>query len=95
MSSRLSLSFPEFGRYSGEQQTDPCNICLNHHTHFSKPSQWKSEKARALVVSLQVPIDAKVCQPWRRDVNRVITDTDFIPRWEKGKDKVKYSELYI
>ena len=55
---------------------------------MSSPSQWKSEQARALVTSLQVPIHSLVCRPCRQDVSRVIADHSYVPRWRKERAKV-------
>ena len=55
---------------------------------MSSPSQWKSEQARTLATSLQVPIHSLVCRPCRQDVSRVIADHSYVPRWRKEREKV-------
>ena len=63
-----------------------CALCHSHHSQLSIPAYWKSEEARCLVYSLQVLLNAVVCQPCRRDVTRVLANTSYVPRWRKGRE---------
>ena len=83
MSSRRRLSF----RTGLECEQQQCELCSGCHVQLSHPTQWKSEQACALMTSLQVPLESLVCQPCRRDVNRLLTKPDFTPRWEKCKKR--------
>ena len=82
-SNRLWLSFSSQGKDSG----NICALCHSHHSQLSTPAHWKSEEARCEVLSLQVSLNAFICQPCRQDVTRVLSNKLYVPRWRKGREK--------
>ncbi len=77
--SRRQLAFPDAAK------DPPCKLCNGQHRQLSSPHEWKSERARAYMQSIQVPRDSLVCRPCRDDVTRVLANSKYVPRWEKGK----------
>ena len=79
--SRRRLSFAETGKEDSGPST--CTLRLKPHRKLSTPSNWKSEEARSLAVSLKVCPDALVCAACRKDMTRVIANDAYVPRWGK------------
>jgi hypothetical protein len=77
-SSKRQLSF-------GETTADTCSLCHKVHTWTSTPSQWTSEEASKLVISWGMPDSAVVCKPCRGDINKLLKDGTYIPRWKRNK----------
>ena len=76
-SSRRRLSFGNC-----KEDGEVCGLCQKHHSQVSK--EWKSEEARSVVLSLQVSLNTFVCRLCRQDVNKVLSDKLYVPRWRKG-----------
>ena len=67
-----------------KEDGEVCGLCQKHHSQVSIPAHWKSEEARSVVLSLQVSLNTFVCRLCRQDVNKVLSDKSYVPRWRKG-----------
>ncbi len=45
--------------------------------------QWKKETARTFALSYHIPQEGVVCQACRKDITRVLVDSNHVPRWSK------------
>ena len=68
-----------------------CILCRRYGHSMSSPLQWKMEDAHRYVVGL-IPSGGKVCQACRKDVSRLLSDSNFVPRWSKLKTE-KYCSI--
>ena len=68
-----------------------CILCRRYGHSMSSPLQWKREDAQRYVVGL-IPSGGKVCQACRKDVSRLLSDSNFVPRWSKLKTE-KYCSI--
>ena len=68
-------------------RVNQCSLCSGHHTHLSLPKQWKNDRARAYVLSLEVVSPgSQVCRLCRRDdITKVLSKSNYTPRWGKTK----------
>ena len=72
-------------RHSTETQDTQvsCILCHGQTTSPTTPSNWKNEGARMYVSSLNIPTDAPVCPACRKDITRVLSNSEHVPRWMK------------
>ena len=72
-------------RHSTEAQDTQvsCILCHGQTTSPTTPSSWKNEGARMYVSSLNIPTDAPVCPACRKDITRVLSNSEHVPRWMK------------
>ena len=85
-STRRQLSFDN----TVEEHSTICCLCGRTNQYMSIPSQWTNEEARTLVTSLGIANSQAVCKPCRGDINRgdinkLLRDDQFTPRWKKQK----------
>ena len=78
-STRRQLSFDN----TVEEHSTICCLCGRTNQYMSIPSQWTNEEARTLVTSFG--ISQAVCKPCRGDINKLLRDDQFTPRWKKQK----------
>ena len=74
-------------RHSTEGQNAQLLSCILCHSQTSTqttPSQWKNEAARMYALALNVPMNGSVCQACRKDITRVLSNREHIPRWKKS-----------
>ncbi len=64
-----------------------CFLCNGPHPNMSSPIQWKKEDAREFVLSYNIPKEGVVCQPCRKDIARVLSNSGHVPRWSKPCNK--------
>lgn len=88
-SSKRKLSIPADSCGQSQQAITRCELCNGSDINFTKPQQWGDKEACALAESLVIPPAAPVCQACRRDIGRVLSDSNFTPRWVKNRDKVR------
>ena len=50
---------------------------------------WKSVEACKLVAEKDITPKNLICRPCRDDVRRMVGNPDYVPRWEKGNERVK------
>ena len=68
-----------------ENQQPAAEVCALCKVHMSHPLAWKNEKAREFISEQRIQQHQKICRPCRDDINRVIANPAFKPRWEKKK----------
>ena len=73
------LAFPEEGNSS-------CALCSKRHLYLSCPAEWKNEQACTYVLSLKVSPRSLICCPCRDDVSRVISKSEYTPKWVKSRN---------
>ena len=76
--SRRQLSFD-----AESLESTICTLCKGHHRRFSTPETWRNAEARSLAASLTVNPDDPVCYACRKELTRVLSDSAYVPRWEK------------
>ena len=85
-SSKRKLSYAQVAT-PAESETRPCCfLCNCYHPGMTSPSNWKSDDARKYILALDVPKGGLICQPCRKDITKVISDSAFMPRWLKLHD---------
>ena len=60
-----------------------CFLCNGNTTKSTTPSQWKNDDARRYALDLNVPQDGLICPACRKDITRVMSNADHVPRWTK------------
>ena len=60
-----------------------CFLCNGNTTKSTTPSQWKNDDARRYALDLNVPQDGLICPACRKDITRVMSNADHVPRWAK------------
>ena len=60
-----------------------CSLCCSHHKHTGPVSSWESTAACEFILSRGFTQQDLICRPCRQDVNRVLGDPNYTPRWEK------------
>ena len=72
-------------RHSTEAQNTTAIACILCHGQTytpTTPSQWKSDGARMYALALNVAMDGSVCPACRKDITRVLSNSEHVPRWK-------------
>jgi len=94
-SSRRQLSYEDEAVTSSASDTrgqvtiHSCALCKVQHEHMSYVQTWKSVEACKLVAEKGITPKNLICRPCRDDVCRMVGNPDYVPRWEKRKERVK------
>ena len=60
-----------------------CILCHGETSTPTNPSQWKSDGACMYALALNVPMDGSVCPACRKDITKVLLNSEHVPRWKK------------
>ena len=92
-SSKRKLSYAQVATHADSETRPCCFLCNCYHPGMTSPSNWKSDDARKYILALDVPKGGLICQPCRKDITKVISDSAFMPRWLKLHDCKKKSSV--
>ncbi len=59
---------------------------------MTSPMHWKNTAAQTFAKSHQITEEGVVCQACRKDITRVLVNSNHVPRWSKTSNK---RECYI
>ena len=71
-----------------------CFLCNGQHPNMSSPTQWKKDDARKFL-SYNIPKEGVVCQPCRKDIARVLSNSGHVPQWSKPCNKGECSTKWV